>query len=124
MRFLDSNIIAYAFYDNENTEKCQRVIREGGMINTFNLIEAFFIIEKQTDKEKAEKCIKSLLKSNIEIIDVDINLVYESLKRIKKYQLSIFDMIHFTCALLNNCDSFVSYDNDFNNLEISREEPQ
>jgi len=123
MRFLDSNVIAYAFYDNEHTDKCQEAIKEGGIINTFNLIEAFFIIEKQTNKEKAEKCIKGLLKSNLEIVDVNINLVYESLKRINKYKLSIFDMIHYTCCLLNNCNSIVSYDKDFDNLEIVREEP-
>lgn len=123
MKFLDSNIIAYAFYDNENTEKCQKIIKEGGITNTFNLVEAFFIIEKQTNREKAEKCIKSLLKSNIEIIDMNINLVYEALKRINKYKLSIFDMIHYTCALMNNCSSIVSYDSDFNGLEILREEP-
>ena len=123
MRFLDSNIIACAFYNNEYTEKCQEIIKEGGMINTFNLIEAFFIIEKQTHREKAEKCIKSLLKSNIEIIEVDINLIYEALRKINKYKLSIFDMIHYTCALINTCDSIVSYDSDFNNLEILREEP-
>ncbi len=123
MRFIDSNIFAYAFYDNENTEKCQKIIKEGGLTNTFNLIEAFSVIEKQTNREKAERCIKGILKSNIEIINVDINLFFESLKRITKYKLSIFDMVHYICAIMNNCDSIISYDKDFDNLEIPREEP-
>ncbi|MBI2632176.1 hypothetical protein HYW75_04180 [Candidatus Pacearchaeota archaeon] len=41
MRFIDSNILAYAFYENENREKCQNFIKEGGIINTVNLIESF-----------------------------------------------------------------------------------
>ena len=123
MEFLDSNILAYAFYDNEYTEECQKAIKEGGVTNTLNLIEAFFIIEKETSRERAQKCIKSLLKSNIQIVEVDINLLFESLKRINYHKLSIFDMIHYTCALLNSCTSIKSYDNDFDNLAIQRKEP-
>lgn len=124
MKFLDSNILAYAFYDNEHLEKCQKVILEGGIINTFNLIEAFFIIEKETgSREKAQKSINGLLKSNLNIVNVDINIVFETLKRINHFNLSIFDMIHYTCALLEGCNAIISYDNDFNNLKIPREEP-
>ena len=96
---------------------------EGGLTDTFNLIEAFFIIEKETSKLTAQKSIKGLLKSNVYIIDVDINLIFEALKRINKLKLSIFDTIHYACALINNCDVILSYDNDFDNLDILREEP-
>lgn len=124
MKFLDSNVLAYAFYENEHVEECQKAISEGGVIDTFNLIEAFFIIEKETgSREKAQKCIKALLKSNLKIVDVNINIVFESLKRINEFKLSIFDMIHHTCALLNECNVILSYDSDFNNLEIPRREP-
>lgn len=121
MDFLDSNIIAYAFYSNKFTEKCQEVIKKGGVTNTFVLIEAFHILG--VNKEVAERSIRSLLKSNIQIINVDVNLLFESLKRINKYKLSIFDMVHYTCALLNKCDKIISYDGDFNNLQIPRYEP-
>ena len=124
MKFLDSNILAYAFYKNEYTLKCQKAIMEGGLTDTFNLIEAFFIIEKETGSwEIAQKSIKGLLKSSVHIIDVDINLVFEALKRIAKSRISIFDSIHYTCALINGCNVIVSYDRDFDNLAIQREEP-
>ena len=123
MEFLDSNILAYAFYDNEYTEECQEAIKEGGITNTFNLIEAFFIIEKETTRERAQKCIKGLLKSNIQIVAIDMNLLFEALKKINQYKLSIFDMIHYACAISNNCSSIKSYDADFDNLEIPRKEP-
>jgi len=59
MKFLDSNILAYAFYRNQHTAKCQSAITKGGLIDTFNLVETFFIIEKETgNREIAQKAIK------------------------------------------------------------------
>ncbi|MBI2542412.1 PIN domain-containing protein [Candidatus Woesearchaeota archaeon] len=124
MRFLDSNVLAYAFYNNEHLIKCQAAIMEGGLTDTFNLIEAFFIIEKETgSKEIAQKSIKGLLKSNIRIADTDINLVFEALKKVNRLRLSIFDAVHYSCALINGCSIILSYDKDFDNLDIPREEP-
>ena len=124
MRFLDSNVLVYAFYSNENTVRCQQAIKEGGVIDTFNLVEAFFIIEKETgSRETARRSIKGLLKSNLIIVDVDVNLVFEVLKRIQNLKLSIFDSIHYCCALLDNCTEILSYDKDFDKVELPREEP-
>ncbi len=123
MKFLDSNVLAYAFYENAHLEKCQHAVSEGGITDAFNLIEAFFIIEKETNRERAQKSIKSLLKSNIHLIEVDVNVIFESLKKINTYKLSIFDTVHYTCALLSGCSSILSYDSDFDGLEIKREEP-
>lgn len=123
MEFIDSNVLTYAFYGNEYTEKCQELIKSGGLINTFNLIEAFLIIEKETNRANAIKAVRTLLKLDLRIVDLDINLVFEALKRAEKYKLKIFDLIHYTTALLNGCSKIISYDTDFNNLEIPREEP-
>jgi len=125
MRFIDSNILAYAFYDNKNKEKCRDVIREGGIINTVNLIEAFNIIQFETnDREIAVDSIKSLLKSNLEIMDVNINIIFEALKRADKYKkLKFIDLIHYVNSLICGCNEIMSYDKDFDNLEIRRIEP-
>ena len=124
MKFLDSNVLAYAFYNNECIDKCQSVIREGGLINILNLVEAFFIIEKETrSREIAQRSIRSLLKLNIKIADVDFNLLFEALKKANRVKLSIFDTIHYCCALINSCDAIISYDKDFDNLDIPRKEP-
>ena len=124
MKFLDSNVLAFAFYKNEYTEKCQNALREGGIVAVFNLVEAFFIIEKETgSREIAQKSIKNLVKSNIQIADVDVNLLFETLKKINSLKLSIFDAIHYSCALMNGCSAIASYDKDFDNLDIPRKEP-
>lgn len=124
MQFLDTNVLAYAFYENEHKEACRNAIRNGGIINTFNLIEAFHIIEKETNsREIAYRAIKGLLKSSLKIIEVDNNLIFETLKRIEKTKLSIFDAVHYTCALMNNCELMISYDDGFDAV-IEREEPE
>ena len=122
MKFIDSNILAYAFYNNKYQDRCQKIIKEGGIINTINLVEAFNIIEHEISREIAIKSIRGLLKSNLKIIDADLNLIFESLKKGEKSQLNFIDLIHYTSALLNNCETIISYDKDFNGLEIPREE--
>ena len=124
MIFIDSNILAYAFYDNDRKDKCQQAIQKGGIINTVNLIEAYNIIQFEVSREHATKSIKSLLKSNLIIVDVNTNLVFEALKRtLKNTNLKFVDMVHYSCAIVNNCNSIMSYDKDFDNLDIPRKEP-
>ncbi|HLD97252.1 MAG TPA: type II toxin-antitoxin system VapC family toxin [Candidatus Nanoarchaeia archaeon] len=124
VKFLDTNVLAYAFYSNENMGKCQAAITEGGLTDTFNLTEAFHIIEKETgSREMAQRAIRGLLKSNVGIASIDVNAIFESVKKSGSLKLSIFDTIHYVCALANNCDSILSYDKDFDKLDIPREEP-
>ncbi len=121
MNFIDSTIIAYAFYKNEKQLRCHEILKEGGVINTLNLIEAYNIIQYETNSEHANESIRSLLKSNLVIIGVDINLIFEALKRSSKYpKLKIFDLIHYITALMNNCRNIASFDSDFDGLEIKR----
>ena len=124
MRFLDTNVLAYAFYPNEYTEVCQRELLDGGITDTFCLAEVFHIVLNNTrSKEKAQTAIKTILKLNIEIIDIDTNIIFEAIKKINKYDLSIYDMIHYISALSNNCSSIMSFDKDFDRTEIKRVEP-
>ncbi len=122
MKFIDSNILIYAFYENKHQDACQNIIREGGITTTLALIEAFNIIEFQANRDTASAAIKGLLKSNIQIVDVDINIIFEALKRAMQYKkLKFFDLIQYTTASLHNCTAIMSYDSDFDNLEIKRE---
>jgi predicted nucleic acid-binding protein len=124
MRLIDSNVIAYAFYSNDKAEICQNVLREGGAVDTYNLIEAFFIIENETSREMAIDAIKTIYKLNIQIIDVDMNLIFESLRTAKDHNLKIYDLIHYTAAKLYGCKTIISYDKHFDEVDIKREEPQ
>lgn len=124
MRFIDTNILVDAFHNNENQMKCQKIIYEGGTINTVNLIETFNVLENITNRDVAQEAIEVLFKSDLDIIDVDINLIFESMKRSNKYKkLKFIDLVHYITALMNECQEFMSYDKDFDNLEIQRTIP-
>ena len=123
-QFIDSTIIIGAFTPNEKKEVCQNTLREGGVINGLVLIESFDVIERITkNREYALKVIKSLMSSDLEVIELTKGFIFEAMKRSDKYDLRIFDLIHYTSALLNGCSAIVSYDNHFDNLEIKRAEP-
>ena len=122
--FIDSNVIIKAFVDDKDTEKCRKILNQDFVTNTLCLVEAqhgISLISK--DKVHAADCIKSLFKHNSNICQLDKNLLFQSLRRIEKYDLKISDLINYTTALLKNCTEFISYDKDFDDLEIKRIEP-
>jgi len=124
IQFLDANVIIKAFTDNVDKEKCRGVLSENFVTNTLCLVEAQHAISIiKNNKIYASDCIKSLFKNDKIIIGLDKNLLFESFKKIEKYDLNIFDLINYVTALINNCSEFVSYDKHFNNLEIKRVEP-
>lgn len=123
-RFIDSTVITGAFTPNENREKCQNILMGGGVINGLVLIESFDVIERITKKRQyALSVIKALMGSDLEIVELTSSAIFESIKRCKKHNLRIFDLIHYTTALLNGCSSIITYDKDFDNLELDRIEP-
>lgn len=124
MKFLDANVIIKAFVENNDKEKCRKLLYEDFVTNTLCLVEAQHSISIiKNDKIYASDCIKSLFKSGCLIVQLDKNLLFDSIKRIEKYNLNIFDLINYTTALINNCFEIVSYDKDFDDLEIKRIEP-
>ena len=122
--FIDANVIVKAFFNNPDKDSCRNLLQEVFVTNMLCLVEAQKILSViKNDRIYAADCIKSLLKRSGIIVQLDTNLLFESLKRTEKYNLDPFDLIHYTTALLKNCSEFVSYDTDFDNLEIKRIEP-
>ena len=123
-KFIDANVIIKAFTDNEGKEKCRAALYEDFVTNTLCLVEAQHSISIiKNNKIYASNCIKSLFKSKCTIVQLDKNLLFESFRRIEKYNLNIFDLINYVTALIYNCSEFVSYDRHFDKLEIKRVEP-
>ena len=124
MYFVDANVLTQAFTENLNQENCRKILFSECVTNMFCLIEAFSMIQLiKKDKLSALQLIKSLFKTNCNIVDLDKNLLLETFRRIDKTNLDISDLIHYTTALINNCSEIVSYDKDFDGLEIKRIEP-
>ena len=124
MMFVDANVIVNAFVDGKNREMCREILRGDFVTDALCLVEAQHGISViRRDSLYAAICIRSLFKSRSLILPLDRNLMFESFRRAGKYRLDVFDMIHYASALVNNCSEFVSYDKDFDGLEIKRTEP-
>ena len=123
--FIDSNIIIYAFTKSQNKQECREVLQREGLIsNTLVLLESYAKLTTITDQTHATEVIRQLLGlGNLRVIDMDNNLFFEAVKRNKKYNLKISDLIHYASALLSNCAEIISYDKHFDNLEIRRVQP-
>ena len=124
--FVDSNIIIYAFTRSANNKQCRELLlnTEGLIANTLVLLESYAKLATITDQQHATKVIRHLLGlGNLKILGLDNNLFFEAIKRNKRYQLRISDLIHHTTALLSNCQEIISYDKHFDGLEIKRIEP-
>jgi len=126
-KFVDSNIIVYAFTKNKLKSNCEKVLYEENLItNVLVLLESYAKIATiNKNKEYAKRVIKTLLNmDNLSVIDLDKTSFFEAIKRNEKISLKISDLIHYTTALLNNCNKIISYDKKhFDNLDIKRVEP-
>ena len=122
--FIDSNVFVKYFQDNPQREKCRQILSEDFITDSLCIIETGNVILKLSkDREFTANCLRSIYRSDGIIEPLDINLGYETLKRIAKYDLSFYDLVHYVCALLNNCEAIVSYDKAFDGLELKRVEP-
>ncbi|MBI2108515.1 PIN domain-containing protein [Candidatus Woesearchaeota archaeon] len=122
--FIDSTVIICAFTPNENRESCQKILKQGGFINGLVLIESFDVIERITkNRAYALRVVRSLMASDLEITQLSNAFIFEALKRSSRNKLRIFNLIHYSTALLNSCSGIVSYDKHFDGLEIRRVEP-
>ena len=72
---------------------------------------------------RAHELSRSLRLRSWMSVDVDVNIVFEAIKHSGRHQLRMNDLTHYTVACLMDCEAFVSYDTDFDRLEIPREEP-
>ena len=77
--FIDSNVIIKAFTENNDKEKCRKILYEEFVTNTICLIEAQHGISViKNDKIFASDCIKSIFKRNASIVPIDKNILFES----------------------------------------------
>ena len=124
-RFVDSNVIIYAFTNSNQKQECRDVLtQENIIINTLVLLESYAKISTITSKAYARVVARNILSlANIRVVDFTNNLFFESIKRSQKHKLKISDLVHYTTALLHNCNEIVSYDTYFDSLDVKRVEP-
>lgn len=124
-RFVDSNVIIYAFTNSNQKQECRNILtQENLIINTLVLLESYAKISTINSEVYARVVARNILSlANIRVVDFTNNLFFESIKRNQKYKLKISDLVHYTTALLHNCSEIISYDAHFDDLDVKRVEP-
>ena len=124
-RFVDSNVIIFAFTNSNYKQKCRNILAEENLIaNTLVLLESYAKIATINSEIYATAAIRNILSlANLKVIDFTNNLFFESVKRSRKYRLKISDLAHYITAVTHNCGEIISYDKHFDGLDIKRIEP-
>ncbi|MBS3105280.1 PIN domain-containing protein [Candidatus Woesearchaeota archaeon] len=124
-RFVDSNVIIYAFTNSNQKQECRNILtQENLIINTLVLLESYAKISTINSEVYARVVARNILSlANIRVVDFTNNLFFESIKRSQKYKLKISDLVHYATALLHNCSEIISYDAHFDGLDVKRVEP-
>ena len=124
-KFVDSNVIIFAFTNSSQKKECRNILSEENLVtNTLVLLESYAKITTINSESYARAAIRNILSlANIKVIDFTNNLFFESIKRSQKYKLKISDLVHYTTSLLHDCNEIISYDRNFDGLDIKRIEP-
>lgn len=127
--YLDANIFIFAYgNDEEIGNECRKVIdllinnKMSGFTSVLTFDEFFYQIKKLKGKEKALIAAASFLNlDHLNFIDVNLNIINQSMSLLKEYNLDPRDSIHLACALSKDVKNFISNDKDFDKVkEIKR----
>ena len=124
-KYLDSNVFLYPLlYEDKKSLVCKELLLKiarneiEGFTSFLTWDEVTYKIRKILGRDKSIIHGDLFLKiANLTFVDVDSKVVTKSQEIIKNFNVSPRDAIHLATALLNNCDSFVTDDSDFDKIK-------
>lgn len=111
-RFLDSNVLIYAYTNDDRRERATDLIAEGGVISLQSLAE-FIHVARRRLKIDGRELIEAVqrLTDNLYIGgSVTLGVLHHGLAISQRYKLSIHDSTLIAVALDADCDEFLSED--------------
>jgi predicted nucleic acid-binding protein len=116
---LDSNILIYAFADNDDFRKsiAKEIITKCNIISLQAINETACVLLKKFNfpKEQLEQVIQ-FLKNHFIISSLTANTLDKTIILCKKYNFSFWDSMMIAAALDNNCS--IIYSEDFNHDQL------
>ena len=134
--YFDTNLFYYRYCPSESSEIVDAIIdhiSSGDVILTCEIMisEMFRAFKKQTnlgviEKTDMEMAINFLLsdvkkmeqENKIQLIPVTMNNIMKSKDYITEQNLYAVDAIHAATAVIHQCDEFLTFDDDFKNIQI------
>jgi len=132
--YIDSNIFLYpVLYDEEfhvkvkNARKVLIDVSEGRLraaTSSLTWDEVIWVIRKIYNAKLAmEKGRQFLNFPNLNILKIDVKVLFVAQNLVEKYSLKPRDAIHVASALSNNIKTIISDDKDFDRVEEIRRVP-
>ena len=126
--YVDSNIFILSVINHASLgDKAREVLKKinDNQIRAFSscltLDEVFYVLKKNLDKEDFNEFLETIFSVNIKWLEANINIIKESAEIIKRYNLEPRDAIHVATMKLNNINSIISQDDNFDKIkEIKR----
>ena len=111
-RFLDSNILIYAYTNDHRRERATDLIADGGVISVQSLAEFIHVARRRLriDGPELIKAVQRLLKNLYLGGSVTLDVLHHGLAISQRYKLSIHDSTLIAVALHARCDEFLSED--------------
>lgn len=111
-RFLDSNVLIYAYTNDLRRERAIDLIAEGGVISVQSLAEFIHVARRRLkiDGQLLFEAVRKLT-DNLHLGgSVTLKILHEGLAIAQRYKLSIHDSTLIAVALEAGCDEFLSED--------------
>lgn len=109
-RFLDSNVLIYAYTSDDRREQAIDLIAEGGVISVQSLAEFIHVARRRLkiDGPLLFEAVRKLT-DNLHIGgSVTLDVLHEGLAISQRYKLSVHDSTLIAVALQSGCDEFLS----------------
>jgi predicted nucleic acid-binding protein len=120
--FLDTNILFYAFTDDERAQRAQALLTEPFMVSVQTLNEFSNAVRKKLNLPWAsiEDAIESIVAVCSGIVAIDEKTTLAALKLAQRYNFAFCDALMVTAALGAGCKRYYSEDLQ-NGLVIDRQ---
>src|SRR3989344_5613204 len=132
MYLIDSNIFLELVFGQGRAAECKTFLQRvksgeiSSTISDFNIDSILLAIYRHT---KNPLLMKTFLNSILMFTGLDVYFIsiedrLEGIKHIKAHSLDFEDAITLQAALASGCSAIVSFDGDFDNLQVKRVEPK
>jgi predicted nucleic acid-binding protein len=130
MYLVDTNIFLEVMLSRRRKDECKRflkMLRDGeilGTVTDFSVHSIMVLLDRLNRPEKLKTFLLSL--TGYRGLAVHYTSIVEEVRAVelaREKKLDIDDALQYAVALSIGADAIVSFDEDFNNLEIPRLEP-
>ena len=130
--FVDANIFLEIALEDQNSDKCKRFVQDiidgkiKAVTSDFIVFSCLIQIQNKTkDTQKMRDFILFLNSiNNLAVLHFSLSDIIKSIENTKKYKLDFDDSLVLAYMINNNLKTLVSFDRDFDKINIiTREEP-